>query len=210
MWTLANHPRVPAADPRRKSAAGEIAATSFPTASGWSHQLYVREARRMVSDYVMTQHDCQGRRVAEDSVGLAAYGMDSHNTQRYVDASGHARNEGDVQVGGFAPYPISYRALVPRAAECTNLLVPGLPVRLAHRLRVDPHGAGVHGAGPVGRHGRLPVAGPARDVQQRGRCRRCRSGCAPTNRCLPLLEPPSRQVRVAGMAGARSEAGLGF
>ena len=50
--------------------------------------------------------------------------MDSHNVQRYVDAEGHARNEGDVQVGGFPPYPISYRSIVPKAAECTNLLVP--------------------------------------------------------------------------------------
>ena len=62
--------------------------------------------------------------MAEDSVGLAAYTMDSHNVQRYVDADGHARNEGDVQVGGFPPYPIGYRAIVPKAAECANLLVP--------------------------------------------------------------------------------------
>ena len=72
----------------------------------------------------MTEHNCRGQRVAEDSVGLAAYTMDSHNVQRYVDAEGHARNEGDVQVGGFPPYPISYRSIVPKAAECTNLLVP--------------------------------------------------------------------------------------
>ena len=78
----------------------------------------------MIADVVMTQHHCQGRSVVEDSVGLAAYGMDSHNVQRYVDASGHARNEGDVQVHGFVPYPISLRAIVPRATECGNLIVP--------------------------------------------------------------------------------------
>ena len=78
----------------------------------------------MVSDYVMTQHHCQGSRKADDPVGLAAYGMDSHNVQRYVDPNGHVRNEGDVEVGGFSPYPISYRAIVPRANECANLLVP--------------------------------------------------------------------------------------
>jgi hypothetical protein len=61
---------------------------------------------------------------AEDSVGLAAYTMDSHNIQRYVDSEGHVRNEGDVQVGGFPPYPISYRSLVPKEGECTNLFVP--------------------------------------------------------------------------------------
>jgi hypothetical protein len=123
MWTLANNPRVPAAIREEISRWGNCR-DEFPEGQGWPPQLYVREARRMVSDYVMTQHHCQGRQVAEDSVGMAAYGMDSHNTQRYVDAGGHARNEGDVQVGGFPPYPISYRALVPRAAECTNLLVP--------------------------------------------------------------------------------------
>jgi hypothetical protein len=123
MWTLANHPRVPQAIRREVGRWGSCR-DEFPEHEGWSHQLYVREARRMVSDYVMTQHNCQGRRVADDSVGLAAYGMDSHHTQRYVDANGQARNEGDVQVGGFTPYPISYRSLVPRATECTNLLVP--------------------------------------------------------------------------------------
>lgn len=123
MWTLANHPRVPESIRQEVSRWGNCR-DEFPEAGGWSHQIYVREARRMISDYVMTQHNCQGQKTAEDSVGLAAYTMDSHHVQRYVDDQGHARNEGDVQVGGFPPYPISYRSLVPRAAECTNLLVP--------------------------------------------------------------------------------------
>jgi hypothetical protein len=72
----------------------------------------------------MTQHHCQGRETADAPVGLAAYGMDSHNTQRYVDKDGHARNEGDVQVGGFSPYPIGYKAIVPKKAQAANLLVP--------------------------------------------------------------------------------------
>jgi hypothetical protein len=71
----------------------------------------------------MTQHDCEGRRRAEDPVALAAYTMDSHNVQRYA-AGGRVWNEGDVQVGGFGPYPISLRSIVPRAEECENLLVP--------------------------------------------------------------------------------------
>jgi hypothetical protein len=78
----------------------------------------------MVSDYVMTQHNCQGRAEADDAVGLAAYTMDSHNVQRYVDSQGQVRNEGDVQVGGFSPYPISYRSIVPKQNECQNLFVP--------------------------------------------------------------------------------------
>jgi hypothetical protein len=96
----------------------------FTEGEGWQEQLYIREARRIVADYVMTQHNCQGRAEVTDSVGLAAYTMDSHNQQRYVDSSGQVRNEGDVQVGGFSPYPISYRSIVPKRQQCANLLVP--------------------------------------------------------------------------------------
>jgi len=123
MWTLANDPRVPAAIRKEVSRWG-MCKDEFTDNGGWQAQIYVREARRMIGAYVMTQHDCQGRKIADDAVGLAAYTMDSHNVQRYVDKNGHARNEGDVQVGGFSPYPISYRAIVPRDSECANLLVP--------------------------------------------------------------------------------------
>jgi hypothetical protein len=85
--------------------------------------MYVREARRMIGAYVMTQHNCQGREVVPDGVGMAAYTMDSHNCQRIV-INGMVKNEGDVQIGGFGPYPISYRALIPKAEECKNLFVP--------------------------------------------------------------------------------------
>ncbi len=122
MYFLANDPRVPEKYQKEIRRWG-LCKDEFTDTAGWPWQLYVREARRMKSDYVMTQHNCQGREVAEDSVGLAAYGMDSHNTQRYVK-DGHATNEGDVQVHGFKPYPISYRAIVPKASECVNLLVP--------------------------------------------------------------------------------------
>ncbi len=123
MWTLANHPRVPE-HIRREVARWGMCKDEFPEGEGWQNQLYVREARRMASDCVMTQHHCEGRQKADDPVGLAAYGMDSHHVQRYVDAQGHVRNEGDVEVGGFSPYPISYRSIIPRADECANLLVP--------------------------------------------------------------------------------------
>jgi hypothetical protein len=89
----------------------------------WTPQMYVREARRMTGAYVMTQANCEGRAVVTDGVGLAAYTMDSHNCQRVV-VDGMVKNEGDVQIGGFPPYPISYRSLVPKAGECRNLLVP--------------------------------------------------------------------------------------
>jgi len=90
---------------------------NFPT------QLYIREARRMIGEYVMTQHNCQGDSIIKDSIGLAAYTMDSHNCQRIV-INGMVKNEGDVQIGGFPPYPISYRSITPKREECTNLLVP--------------------------------------------------------------------------------------
>jgi len=89
----------------------------------WTPQLYIREARRMVGSYVMTQHNCEGREVVSDGVGMAAYTMDSHNTQRIV-VDGQVKNEGNVEVGGFGPYPIAYRSLVPKNTECGNLLVP--------------------------------------------------------------------------------------
>ena len=123
MWTLANHPRVPV-NIRREVSKWGLAKDEFPDNGNWPHQLYIREARRMVSDYVVTEKNCRGQVTIEDSVGLAAYTMDSHNTQRYVDDNGYARNEGDIQVGGFKPYPISYRSIIPKEKQCSNLLVP--------------------------------------------------------------------------------------
>ena len=86
-------------------------------------QLYIREARRMIGEYVMKEQNCRGIEVVEDPVGQAAYTMDSHNCQRIV-VNGMVKNEGNVEVGGFPPYPISYRSLTPKRSECTNLLVP--------------------------------------------------------------------------------------
>ena len=99
----------------------------YTDTGNWSPQLYVREARRMVGDYVMTQANCQGKEVVTDGVGMAAYTMDSHNIQRIIiekDGKKIAKNEGNVEVGGFGPYPISYRSLIPKESECRNLLVP--------------------------------------------------------------------------------------
>ncbi|MEK6481674.1 FAD-dependent oxidoreductase [Catalinimonas sp. 4WD22] len=123
MWSLAYHPRIPERVRNEVSRWGTTK-DEFEREDGWQQQLYIREARRMVSDYVMTQHHCEGMEVAEDPVGLAAYGMDSHNIQRYVDANGYVQNEGNVQAKVAGPYPISYRAIVPKENECTNLLVP--------------------------------------------------------------------------------------
>ena len=152
LWTLANSPRVP---PKIRATFRRfgLAADEFVDNGHWPHQIYVREARRMVSDYVMTQHDCQGRHVADDSVGLAAYTMDSHNVQRYV-RDGRVWNEGDVAGRPLSSLP---DRLSGPASEEDRVHEPAradLPVRVAHRLRLNPHGAGLHGPGPIRRDGR--------------------------------------------------------
>ncbi|EAZ82437.2 FAD-dependent oxidoreductase [Algoriphagus machipongonensis] len=123
MWTLAYHPRIPEKIRNEVSRWG-TSKDEFEREDGWQNQLYVREARRMISDLVMTQHHCEGLEVVEDAIGLAAYGMDSHNIQRYVDANGFVQNEGNVEAHVGGPYPISYRSIVPKKSEAENLFVP--------------------------------------------------------------------------------------
>jgi FAD dependent oxidoreductase len=95
----------------------------YPKTDHWTPQLYVREARRMIGAYIMTQNNCQGRTIVDDGIAKGAYNMDSHNAERIV-TNGMVKNEGDVQLGGINPYPIAYRAITPKAEECTNLMVP--------------------------------------------------------------------------------------
>jgi hypothetical protein len=121
-WFLSHDPAVPRAI-REEYAQWGLPKDEFPETGGWPHALYVREARRLVSDYVMTEHDCRGRRRCPDPIALGAYGMDSHHCRRLAK-DGRVWNEGDVQAAGFPPYPISYRAIIPRRGECRNLLVP--------------------------------------------------------------------------------------
>lgn len=123
MWTLAYHPRMPEKIRREVSRWG-TSKDEFEREDGWQGQLYIREARRMISDLVMTQHHAEGLEVVEDAVGLAAYGMDSHHIQRYVDANGFVQNEGNVEAHVSGPYPISYRSIIPKKVEAENLLVP--------------------------------------------------------------------------------------
>jgi hypothetical protein len=123
LWTAASSPRVPE-KVRREAAKWGLAKDEFADNDNWPYQLYVREARRMIGNYVMTEGDIMHKHGVADPVGLGSYNMDSHNTQRYVDAAGHVRNEGDVQIHGIVPYGISYQSLVPKEADCTNLLVP--------------------------------------------------------------------------------------
>lgn len=122
MWTLANDPRIPERI-RKEVGAWGLAKDEFTDNGGWPHQLYIREARRMIGELVTTQHHCEHKETADDPIGMGAYQMDSHNCQRFVK-DGKALNEGDVQVPPAAPYGISYRSIVPRASECQNLTVP--------------------------------------------------------------------------------------
>lgn len=95
----------------------------FTDTGHWPHQLYIREARRMVSDYVLTEADCRLQRQPDDSVGMGSYAMDSHNCCRFVK-DGRVLNEGDVQISCAGSYAVSYRSIVPKKGECENLLVP--------------------------------------------------------------------------------------
>jgi len=123
MWFLANDPHVPE-DLRIKVRLWGLAKDEFEDNGHWPHQLYVRESRRMVGAFVVTENHLRYKLPTPHSVGMGSYGMDSHHVQRYVDANGHVRNEGDVEVGIARPYPIDYGAIVPKQSECENLLVP--------------------------------------------------------------------------------------
>ncbi|MBI1389389.1 MAG: FAD-dependent oxidoreductase [bacterium] len=123
MWTLANHPRVPQSI-RDKVSRWGLAKDEFTDNGNWPRQLYVREARRMIGEYVMTEHDCLRTVETPGSVGMGSYTIDSHNVQRYIDANGYVQNEGDIGVGTGGPYMIAYGSLTPQKEQCANLLVP--------------------------------------------------------------------------------------
>lgn len=121
-YFLQNDPRLPAGVLHEMSKWG-LPADEFEATGGFPPQLYVREARRMIGRHVVTEHDCRRTRTADDSIGLAAYTMDSHNCRRLV-IGGRVINEGNVEVAPDRPYPISVRTITPRHEECANLVVP--------------------------------------------------------------------------------------
>lgn len=141
MWAMANHPRVPEKFREEYSRWG-LAADEYTGTGNWTPQIYVREARRMIGEYVMTENDCRRLRVAEDSIGLGSYNMDSHNVQRYITEEGYVQNEGNLEYTPGGPYAISYRSLTPRRSECTNLLVCGNGISSSHiafgSIRMEP------------------------------------------------------------------------
>jgi hypothetical protein len=161
-YFLANDPRVPQALHDEMANWG-LAKDEFLDTDHWPHQLYVRECRRMLGSYVMTQADIMDDRTKPDSVGLGSYNTDSHHVQRVLQADGSVLNEGDFQVR-VSPYAIPYRSLVPRPSECPNLLVP-VCMSASHvaygTVRMEPvymilgHASGVAAAMAI--EGQLPV-----------------------------------------------------
>jgi hypothetical protein len=123
LWFMANDPGVPA-ETRAEMSKWGLCKDEFTTNAGWPREMYVREARRMVSDFVMAEPHVRGAKSTPRPIGMGSYQMDSHNVQRIVDARGFARNEGNIEVGVKRAYPIAYDAIVPRRAEVANLLVP--------------------------------------------------------------------------------------
>ncbi len=123
MYFMANDPNVPE-EVRQAMSKWGLAKDEFTDNGGWPHQIYVREARRMIGEYVMTEHDCLDAKTTPDSVGMGSYTLDSHNVQRYVKPDGFVQNEGDIGVKTPRPYEIAYGSLVPKKSQCENLLVP--------------------------------------------------------------------------------------
>jgi hypothetical protein len=123
MYFLANDPQVPIAVRTRMKNYG-LAKDEFKDNGNWPHQLYIREARRMIGDYVMTEHEVMGDREVPEPIGMGSYTLDSHNAQRYIKADGYVQNEGDISIDPKSPYQIAYRSIIPKKQECQNLLVP--------------------------------------------------------------------------------------
>lgn len=140
LYFIANDPRVPA-DVQQEMRRWGLPKDEFTDNGGWPHQIYVREARRMIGSFVMTEHELMQRRPTPESVGMGSYTIDSHNVQRYITADGSVQNEGDIGVPLAGPYEIAYGALVPKRGQADNLLVP-VAVSSSHiafgSIRMEP------------------------------------------------------------------------
>lgn len=123
IWTLQNHPRVPE-NIRKRYADWGLPRDEFPENGHWPRQIYVREARRMLADVVIDENSLVKKLGSPFSAGMGSYKMDSHNVRRIVGPDGFVMNEGDVQESTKGPYAIDYRAMLPKASECSNLIVP--------------------------------------------------------------------------------------
>lgn len=123
LYYVSNDPHVPKEIQDEMQKWG-LAKDEFTDNGNWPHQIYVREARRMIGQYVTSENDVLAKREVPDPVGMGSYAMDSHNVQRYVTSEGFVQDEGDIGVSPDAPYSISYGSIIPKSEECRNLLVP--------------------------------------------------------------------------------------
>lgn len=122
MYFMQNDSKVPS-DVQDKMKQWGLPKDEFTDNGGWPHQLYIREARRMIGEFVMTEADVLGKTKVQNSVGMGSYSLDSHNVQRYVKSDGYVQNEGDIGVEPDKPYSIAYGSILPKEKECSNLLV---------------------------------------------------------------------------------------
>ncbi len=143
LYFIANDPRVPK-DVQEEFRKWGLARDEFKDNGNWPHQIYVREARRMIGAYVMTENELLKKRPTPESVGMGSYGIDSHNIQRYIIGAGrdaYVQNEGDIGVSTNGPYQIAYGSLVPKKGQADNLLVP-VAVSSSHiafgSIRMEP------------------------------------------------------------------------
>ena len=123
LYFMATDKRLPA-DVRNKMNTWGFAKDEFADNNNWPYNIYVREARRMIGEYVMTENDIMGNRDIPQPIGMGSYTMDSHNVQRYVTPDGFVQNEGDIGVSPGKPYQIDLDAILPLKEDCQNLIVP--------------------------------------------------------------------------------------
>jgi hypothetical protein len=123
LWFMATDKRIPEGVRKTMNEWG-YSKDEFADNGNWPYNIYVREARRMIGEYVMTENDVLGKRDVPRPVGMGSYTMDSHNVQRYVTPEGYVQNEGDIGVKADKPYQIDLGAILPKREECKNLLVP--------------------------------------------------------------------------------------
>jgi hypothetical protein len=171
-YFLATDPRVPKRLQDEVSQYG-LAKDEFVDTGHWPNQLYIREGRRMLGEYVATQKDLQTDRLKDDVIGMGSYNSDSHNVQRFVNDKGFVENEGDVQVP-VQPYQIPYRSLTPKRTEATNLLVPVCfsashiaysSMRMEPQYMIIGHASGA-AAALAAKHGVAVQDVPIRDLQK--------------------------------------------
>jgi hypothetical protein len=140
LYFTATDPRIPK-EVQDEMRTWGYAADEFTDNGNWPHQIYVREARRMLGKFVMTENEIMGKNPVSESIGMGSYTMDSHNIQRYITPEGFVQNEGDIGVHPPTPYQIALGTILPKENECSNLIVP-VAVSSSHiafgSIRMEP------------------------------------------------------------------------